>query len=161
MLTTSLGFSAASAERPEDTLGREPRSCRVSPFLRAIGGPDQRPVAPEAPRGPAGALPSFSLCLPPVPKTAEARKKGELEAAPVLGVTCIPFHSPSRGNLSLLRNRGAPRIASPSDLCIVKLKTRNPLLSPSLLPLPLHPYLPHFYLATIRVFLNSGEVGNG
>lgn len=110
-LTTSLGVPVASAERPEDTRGGGSRL--ASPFQRATWG------AGSAARGPRKhcvdllehSHPFLFFVAPTCPPSQPQRPGGRQswEVRPSSEVTCIPFHSPTRGNLPLLPNpRGSP-----------------------------------------------------
>lgn len=115
-----------------------------SPFLSRVRlGPRRHCVDPlQDPH------PSPPLWLPSVPRISEV--------PPSSRVTRIPFHAPSRENLSLL-TPGLPRWPSAPTCASLNSKQKIPCALPP--PLPIHPYLPHFYLATIRVFLNGGAEG--
>lgn len=100
----------------------------------------------------------FSMWLPPVPYTAKAMREGGMGGAPFLQGDSHSFRLTLWGKSFSPAQPQGSRIASPPPhLCTVQLQNRNPL--PFSSPFPLHPYLPHFYLATIRVFLNPGGRG--
>lgn len=116
-------------------------------------------------RGPAGALPALPfVCgshLSPQP-AAEARREAELGGAPVRRGDSHSFPLTHEGkSFSSTQPPGLPAVPAPQTSALSNYNIEIPCSLPPASPFPLHPYLPRVYLATIRVFLSSGEVANG